>query len=406
MTLRSSPLEEVLSALRSGRVVIVVDSADRENEGDFVCAAETVTPAIVDFLLTKGRGLLCAPMSQDVADRLRLSAMVPAAQNNAPMGTAFLIPVDHRDSGTGVSLDSRTLTLRQLASPLAVPEDFVRPGHIPPLAAKSGGVLRRAGHTEATVDLLRLAGMQPVGVLIEILSREGTRMADEQELAALAREHQIPVITIEELIRHRRLSERLVQRVVDARIPSRHGELRVIAYSVSHEEQVPLAIILGDLKSVPAPVVRMHSSCFTGDLLASLRCDCGDQLQIALSMIAQEGCGAVVYLPQEGRGIGLVSKLQAYVLQDQGLDTVEANHKLGYKADIRDYMVGLQILKDLGLNQIRLLTNNPKKTDAFVYAGVDLQVVEQIPIIAPPEVERRDYLATKRDKMGHRLPGP
>ncbi len=406
MTLRSSPLEEVLSALRSGRVVIVVDSADRENEGDFVCAAETVTPAIVDFLLTKGRGLLCAPMSQEVADRLRLSAMVPAAQNNAPMGTAFLIPVDHRDSGTGVSLDSRTLTLRQLASPLAVPEDFVRPGHIPPLAAKSGGVLRRAGHTEATVDLLRLAGMQPVGVLIEILSREGTRMADEQELAALAREHQIPVITIEELIRHRRLSERLVQRVVDARIPSRHGELRVIAYSVSHEEQVPLAIILGDLKSVPAPVVRMHSSCFTGDLLASLRCDCGDQLQIALSMIAQEGCGAVVYLPQEGRGIGLVSKLQAYVLQDQGLDTVEANHKLGFKADIRDYMVGLQILKDLGLNQIRLLTNNPKKTDAFVYAGVDLQVVEQIPIIAPPEVERRDYLATKRDKMGHRLPGP
>ena len=406
MTLRSSPLEEVLSALRSGRVVIVVDSADRENEGDFVCAAETVTPATVDFLLTKGRGLLCAPMSQEVADRLRLSAMVPAAQNNAPMGTAFLIPVDHRDSGTGVSLDSRTLTLRQLASPLAVPEDFVRPGHIPPLAAKSGGVLRRAGHTEATVDLLRLAGMQPVGVLIEILSREGTRMADEQELAALAREHQLPVITIEELIRHRRLSERLVQRVVDARIPSRYGELRVIAYTVSHEEQVPLAIILGDLKSVPAPVVRMHSSCFTGDLLASLRCDCGDQLQIALSMIAQEGCGAVVYLPQEGRGIGLVSKLQAYVLQDQGLDTVEANHKLGFKADIRDYMVGLQILKDLGLNQIRLLTNNPKKTDAFVYAGVDLQVVEQIPIIAPPEVERRDYLATKRDKMGHRLPGP
>ena len=406
MTLRSSPLEEVLSALRSGRVVIVVDSADRENEGDFVCAAETVTPATVDFLLTKGRGLLCAPMSQEVADRLRLSAMVPAAQNNAPMGTAFLIPVDHRDSGTGVSLDSRTLTLRQLASPLAVPEDFVRPGHIPPLAAKSGGVLRRAGHTEATVDLLRLAGMQPVGVLIEILSREGTRLADELELAALAREHQLPVITIEELIRHRRLSERLVQRVVDARIPSRYGELRVIAYSVSHEEQVPLAIILGDLKSVPAPVVRMHSSCFTGDLLASLRCDCGDQLQIALSMIAQEGCGAVVYLPQEGRGIGLVSKLQAYVLQDQGLDTVEANHKLGFKADIRDYMVGLQILKDLGLNQIRLLTNNPKKTDAFVYAGVDLQVVEQIPIIAPPEVERRDYLATKRDKMGHRLPGP
>jgi len=405
MTLTSSPLDQVLSALRAGRVVIVIDSADRENEGDFVCAAENITPATIDFLLSKGRGLLCAPMSQEVADRLRLSAMVPSSQNNAPMGTAFLVPVDHRDSGTGVSLDSRALTLRELASPQSSPEDFVRPGHIPPLAAKSGGVLRRAGHTEATVDLLRLAGLQPVGVLIEILSQHGTRMADEQELASLAREYDLPVITIEDLIRFRRLSERLVKRVVDARIPSRYGELQVIAYEVSHEEQVPLAIVLGDLQGPNPPLVRMHSSCFTGDLIASLRCDCGDQLHLALSRISEEGRGAVVYLPQEGRGIGLVSKLQAYVLQDQGLDTVEANHKLGFKADMRDYMIGLQILKDLGLSQIRLLTNNPKKTDAFVYSGVDLRVVEQIPIIAPPESERQGYLATKRDKLGHLLPG-
>ncbi|MCY2965252.1 MAG: 3,4-dihydroxy-2-butanone-4-phosphate synthase, partial [Planctomycetota bacterium] len=232
----SSPIEEVLAALRAGRVIIVVDAAERENEGDFVCAAESITPETVNFLLEIGRGLLCAPMSQEVADRLQLSAMVPPSQNNAPMGTAFLIPIDHRDSGTGVSLESRTLTLRQLADPNSTPDDFVRPGHIPPLAAKSGGVLRRAGHTEATVDLMKLAGLQPVGVLIEILSRHGTRMADDAEFAALSQEFNLPIITIEELIRHRRLSERLVQREVEARIPSKYGELTVIAYRVEHEE--------------------------------------------------------------------------------------------------------------------------------------------------------------------------
>lgn len=404
MPLASSPIEKVLAALRAGRVIIVVDAAERENEGDFVCAAETITPETVNFLLEVGRGLLCAPLSQEVAERLQLTAMVPADQNNAPMGTAFLIPVDHRDSGTGVSLESRVLTLRALANPESRSADFVRPGHIPPLAAKTGGVLRRAGHTEATIDLLKMAGMQPVGVLIEILSRRGTRMAGDAEFEALSKEFDLPIITIEELIRHRRLRERLVRREVEARVPSRYGELKVTAYRVEHEEQVPLAIVLGDLTGSDAPLVRMHSSCFTGDLLASLRCDCGDQLQMALSMIAQEGAGAVVYLPQEGRGIGLIPKLKAYVLQDQGLDTVEANHKLGFKADMRDYMVGLQILKDLGLTKIRLLTNNPKKTNAFVYSGVDLEVVEQIPIIAPPEKERAEYLATKRDKLGHHLP--
>ena len=403
-TFQYSAIEEVLAALRAGRPVIVVDAAERENEGDFVCAAESITPETVDFLLQYGRGVLCAPMSQEVADRLRLPAMVPPDQNTAPMQTPFLIPVDHRESGTGVSVESRARTLRALADPHSHPSDFLRPGHVNPLLAKSGGVLRRAGHTEATVDLLRMAGMNPVGVLIEILSRRGTGMADHAEFEDLSKEFGLPIISIEELIRQRRLSERLVKREVETRLPTRYGDATVIAYHVEHEDQVPIAIVMGDLKAADAPLVRMHSSCFTGDLLASLRCDCGDQLHMALSRIAEEGVGALVYLPQEGRGIGLIPKLKAYVLQDEGFDTVEANHKLGFKADMRDYMVGLQVLKDLGLTRVRLLTNNPKKTDAFVYSGVDLQVVEQIPIVAPPEKHRMQYLAAKRDKMGHRLP--
>ncbi|HLJ11173.1 MAG TPA: GTP cyclohydrolase II [Planctomycetaceae bacterium] len=399
-----STIDEVLLALRAGRVVIVVDAAERENEGDFICAAENITPETVNFMLEIGRGVLCAPLAQETADRLQLSPMVPADQNNAPMQTAFLIPVDHRDSGTGVSAENRALTLRALADPNSQPGDFVRPGHTNPLLAKSGGVLRRAGHTEAVVDLLKMAGLRPVGVLIEILSRRGTSMADHTEFQALSREFGIPIISIEQLIRHRHLSERLVRREVETQLPTHYGNVTVIVYHVEHDDQKPLAIVMGDLKSKAAPLVRMHSSCFTGDLLASLRCDCGDQFHMALTMIANEGAGALVYLPQEGRGIGLIPKLQAYVLQDQGLDTVEANHKLGFKADMRDYMVGLQILKDLGLSEVRLLTNNPKKTNAFVYSGVELKVVEQIPIIAAPEKHREHYLATKRDKLGHILP--
>lgn len=403
-TFQYNAIDEVVSALRAGRPVIVVDAAERENEGDFVCAAESITPETVNFILEHGRGMLCAPLSQEVAERLQLAAMLPPDQNSAHLQTAYLITVDHRDAGTGVSARSRALTLRALADPKSRPTDFARPGHINPLLAKPGGVLRRAGHTEATVDLLRMAGLQPVGVVIEILSPGGEGMASHAELETIAKQHGIPIISIEQLIRHRRISERLVRREAEARVPTRYGEATVIAYHVEHDDQVPLAIVMGDLASVPAPLVRMHSSCFTGDLLASLRCDCGDQLQMALTMIAAEGVGALVYLPQEGRGIGLVAKLKAYALQDEGLDTVEANHKLGFKADMRDYMVGLQVLKDLGLSRVRLLTNNPKKTDAFVYSGVDLQVVEQIPIVAPPEKHRVQYLAAKRDKLGHLLP--
>ncbi len=398
-------IEAALAALKAGKPVIVVDDADRENEGDLVCAAEKMTPELVNFLLEYGRGMLCVPVSAEIADRLRLSPLVSPDLNTAPMQTPFLVPVDHRAAGTGISAENRAKTIQALADPASHPNDFVRPGHIHPLLAKPGGVLRRAGHTEATVDLMKLAGLKPAGVLIEILSRNGTGMAGMEELRALAKQFDLPMVEIDQLIRYRRLRERLVQREVVARMPTKYGPANVIAYKVEHEDQVPVAIVFGDLASHPAPMVRMHSSCFTGDLLASLRCDCGDQLHMALEMISRDGCGALVYLPQEGRGIGLVPKLKAYVLQDEGYDTVEANHKLGFKADMRDYMVGLQILKDLGLSRIRLLTNNPKKTSAAVYSGVEIEAAEQIPIIAPPEKEREQYLATKRDKMGHLLPG-
>ena len=401
--IKESSIEDALTRLRQGRMIIVVDASDRENEGDFVCAAESITPEAVGFMLDVGRGVLCVPFPGETAERLKFTPMVPADQNTAPMQTPFMIPVDHVDTGTGVSTLSRARTIQAIANPRSRAEEFVRPGHINLLLAKPGGVLRRAGHTEATVDLMRLAGLQPVGTLIEILSRSGTGMADSTELTEISEQFDIPIISIESLIRYRRTRERLVHREVDTLLPTKYGPATICAYRVEHEDQVPLAIVFGDLHSVPAPLVRMHSSCFTGDLLASLRCDCGDQLHMALSQISEAGVGVLVYLPQEGRGIGLVPKLKAYVLQDQGFDTVEANHKLGFKADPRDYMVGLQILKDLGLSEIRLLTNNPKKIESLQVA-MDLKVVEQIPLIAPHEPHRQHYLATKRDKMGHSLP--
>jgi 3,4-dihydroxy 2-butanone 4-phosphate synthase/GTP cyclohydrolase II len=393
-----------LDALRAGRLIIVVDARDRENEGDLVCAAESITPEQVDFMLRQGAGVLCAPMTRDAAERLRLHPIVDSESNTSPHQTPFLVPVDHRETGTGVSMEARARTVRALADPSAVADEFVRPGHVSPLQAREGGVLRRAGHTEATIDLLRMAGLRPVGCLIEICSRRGTGMADADELRQFAEEHRLPMVSIAEIIQQRRMSEHLVRREVEVEIQTAEfGRPRFIAYSVAHETQEPLAIVWGDLCSVEAPLIRMHSSCFTGDVLGSLRCDCGDQLHLAVRRIVAEGVGAVVYLPQEGRGIGLTAKLKAYQLQDQGLDTVEANHRLGYQADQRDYMVGLQILKDLGLHQVRILTNNPKKTEAFEH-WVDLRIVDQVPIIAPPEVHRARYLATKRDKLGHRLP--
>jgi 3,4-dihydroxy 2-butanone 4-phosphate synthase/GTP cyclohydrolase II len=385
-------------------MIIVVDARDRENEGDLVCAAELVTPEMIDFMLRKAAGVLCAPLTREVADRLQLKPIVDAEANNSPHQTPFLVQVDHRDAGTGVSAAARALTCRALADPKSCAGDFVRPGHVYPLLAREGGVLRRAGHTEATVDLLKMAGLTPVGCIIEMCSQHGMGMADLPELTQFAAEHGLTMIHIADIIQHRRIRERLVHREVEVDIPTAElGTPRFISYKVDHEDQEPLAIVWGDLSSVEAPLVRMHSSCFTGDILGSLRCDCGDQLQMAMEMIRQEGAGAVVYLPQEGRGIGLSAKLKAYRLQDQGLDTVEANHRLGFQADLRDYMVGLQILKDLGLTKVRLLTNNPKKTAAFEN-WVDLKVVGQVPIIAPPHEQRAKYMETKRQKFGHLLP--
>ena len=396
-----SSVAEAVTAIGRGEIVIVVDAEDRENEGDFVCAAEKVSPQVVNFMITYGRGLLCAPVLPDVCQRLKLFPMVD--HNTESQRTAFTVPVDHCSAKTGITAQERARTIEAMIDPNSRVDDFVRPGHVLPLVAKEGGVLRRAGHTEATVDLARMAGLAPAGVLCEILNRDGDR-ANRQQLLDLAEQFDLKIISIEQLIAQRRVAEKLVSRVAEANLPTKHGDFQLFVYEVKYEEQQPVVLVMGDVATASAPLVRLHSSCFTGDLIDSLRCDCGDQLKLALEMISREGIGVLVYLPQEGRGIGLVEKVKAYGLQDQGLDTVEANHALGFKADMRDYGIGIQLLKDLGLTKVRLLTNNPKKTDAFIYGGFNLEVVDQVPIVPPMNEFNADYLATKRDKMGHHLP--
>ena len=401
MTVELNSVPEAVEAIRRGEVVIVVDAEDRENEGDYICAAEKATPQIVNFMLT-GRGQLCVSILPEVSRRLELNPV--ASQNDAPLKTAFLTPIDVRSAKTGITATERSETIRRLASPDCVSEDFVRPGHVFPLLAKEGGVLRRAGHTEAAIDLARMAGLQPAAALCEILDESGER-ATRHGLAAIAKQRNLKIISIEQLIAHRRVSEKLISRAAEANLPTKFGDFKIIVYGVQYEAQEPIALVQGDLTAAGvAPLVRMHSSCFTGDLVASLRCDCGDQFAMALKMISDEGRGVLVYLPQEGRGIGLAQKIRAYALQDSGLDTVEANHALGFKADMRDYGIGLQILKDLGLTDVRLLTNNPKKTEAFNLRGFDLRVVDQVPIVSPVNPHNQRYLETKRQKMGHQLP--
>jgi 3,4-dihydroxy 2-butanone 4-phosphate synthase/GTP cyclohydrolase II len=396
-----STIHAAVDAIARGEAIIVVDAEDRENEGDFICAAEKATPELVNFILS-GRGQFCTPLLPETARRLELVPVVDT--NTAPLGTSFLTPIDHRTGKTGITADERARTVRAMADGISTATDFVRPGHVHPLLAKEGGVLRRAGHTEAAVDLCRMAGCAPVGVLCEILDDRGER-ATRDQLVAIAQKHNLKIISIEQLIAHRRVSEKLVSRVAQANIPTANfGDFTIIAYEVKYEAQQPMVLVKGDPEKAEAPLVRLHSSCFTGDLLDSLRCDCGSQLQMALEMINEAGVGVLVYLPQEGRGIGLVEKIKAYELQERGMDTVEANQALGFKADIRDYGVGIQILKDLGLRKVKLLTNNPKKIDAFIYDGFDLQVVDQVPIVAPTNPHNARYLSTKRDKMGHRLP--
>ncbi|MEO2048728.1 MAG: 3,4-dihydroxy-2-butanone-4-phosphate synthase [Pirellulales bacterium] len=407
MPSKFSTIEAAVEAIRLGKIIICVDAEDRENEGDFICAAEKVTPETINFMITYGRGQLCMPILPAVSERLALQPM--ADSNTAPLGTNYTVPVDHHSTRTGITAAERALTIQALCDSTSLPSDFHQPGHLFPLVAKKGGVLRRAGHTEAAVDLARMAGLTPAGTICEILGVEGDR-ATRDELRDLAAKFNLPIVSIEQLIHYRQVREKLVYRKAEAALPTRFGTGTIIAYGVKYESQEPIVFVIGDLATLGdssqgnAPLVRLHSSCFTGDLLESLRCDCGDQLHMALDMICQEGRGVLVYLPQEGRGIGLVEKIKAYKLQDEGMDTVEANLALGYQADPRDYGVGIQLLKDLGLSKVRLLTNNPKKTDAFIYGGFDLQVVDQVPIVPPCNEHNADYLATKRDKMGHHLP--
>lgn len=398
-----SSIPKAVDAIRRGEVVIVLDDEARENEGDFVCAAEVATPETINLIMS-GRGDFCVPILPETVERLKIVPLVDDRNNNSTNQTAFHTPLDHISAKTGITAEERAICVRAIADPNSKAEDFQRPGHVHMLLAKRGGVLRRAGHTEATVDLARMAGLAPAGVLCEILDTDGNR-ATRDRLMEIATENNLCIITIEDLIAYRRVSEKLVSQEAVAQLPTKYGDFRIIAYKVQHEPQEPIAIVMGEPhKQKIAPLVRMHSSCFTGDLINSLRCDCGDQLHLALNMIAREGHGVLVYLPQEGRGIGLTEKIKAYALQDQGMDTVEANNALGHKADVRDYGVGIQILKDLGLEQVRLLTNNPKKTEAFNLRGFDLKVVDQVPILPPMNEHNEKYLSTKRDKMGHKLP--
>lgn len=410
----SSPfctIPEAVAELKAGRFVILVDDEHRENEGDLVCAAELITPEMVNLALREACGVLCVALPRERCRALDLPPQT--ADNTATLGTAFTVTVDaHPRFGvtTGTSVFDRTTTIRLLASPTSTADDFKRPGHVNPLMARDGGVLVRAGQTEGTVDLLRLAGLQPVGVLIEIMNEDGT-MARVPDLTRFAQRHGLKICTIADLIEYRQQRETLVKRVQTVQLPTRYGQFTLHAYQSMVESEPHLALCCGGVGEYgpdgqpvrhDEPVlVRVHSECATGDIFGSLRCDCGEQLHDAMCLIQGEGKGAVIYLRQEGRGIGLHNKLKAYELQEQGLDTVEANERLGLPADKRDYGIGAQIIRDLGLRQLRILTNNPKKVSRLEVYG--LQVIEQIPIRVPPNESNRAYLKTKREKMGHLL---
>ncbi len=390
-------VKELLEELRQGRPVILVDDEDRENEGDLIMAAEHVTPEWVNFMLKECRGLLCVALTEERAKALELPLMVE--QNQDPQGTRFTVSVDARGTTTGISAFERAATIRLLADPEARPQDFRRPGHVFPLVARPGGVLRRAGHTEATVDLLRLAGLTPVGSLIEVLKGDGT-MARLPDLLEFANRHGLKVGTIADLIRYRlEKGDLYVRREAEAALPTRFGEFRILAYRDTLTGEEHAALVMGSWEPEEPVLVRMHSECLTGDALHSLRCDCGFQRDLALERIAKEGKGVLVYLRQEGRGIGLVNKIRAYHLQDQGLDTVEANLALGFPPDLRDYGVGAQILYDLGVRKMRLLTNNPRKVKAL--SGFGIEIVERLPLRAGDNPHNERYLQAKKEKLGH-----
>ena len=389
-------VEDCLEALKRGEIVLVTDDADRENEGDCICAAEFATRENVNFMATYARGLICMPMSRAWCRRLDLPQMV--AQNTDNHQTAFTVSIDHEDTTTGISAAERALTARKVVEDGARPEDFRRPGHMFPLEAREGGVLRRAGHTEATVDLCRLAGLKEVGLCCEIMKDDGT-MARLDDVAAFAKRHGLRMMTIADLIAYRRKVDKLVEKVEEVDLPTDHGHFRLSMYKSRISGLEHLALVKGKVDDGAPVLVRVHSECFTGDVLGSERCDCGPQLHMAMEMVEREGRGAVLYMRQEGRGIGLENKLHAYRKQEEGLDTVEANVALGFAPDLRDYGEGAQMLEDLGIRKVRLMTNNPCKIKGL--AGYGIEIVERVPIVIPANAHDKRYLDTKREKMGH-----
>ncbi len=400
-TFKPSPIPEVLAELKKGRVIIVVDDEDRENEGDLIVSAEFATPANINFMAKHGRGIICVPMESDRLKELGIDLMVQV--NTDELKTAWTVSIDAKKGvTTGISAYDRAHTIKVLIDPKSKPSELARPGHIFPLRAREGGVLVRAGHTEACVDLMKLAGLYPAGAICEIMNDDGS-MARTPDLAAFAKTHKLKVCTIRDLIEYRRKKENLVFKAVETQMTNAYGEFKLVAYESSVDKDYHVALVMGDLTGSKPVLVRVHSECFTGDVLGSKRCDCGEQLNAALEKIAREKRGVLLYMRQEGRGIGLLNKLKAYQLQDQGLDTVEANERLGFPADLRHYGVGAQILADLGIKKIKLLTNNPKKIVGLDAYG--LKVVERIPIEMKPGPHNKKYLATKKKKLGHFLEG-
>ena len=400
MTLSTIP--EAVEDIKAGKFVITVDDEDRENEGDLVLAAEKVTPEAVNFMAKHARGLICMPVTGQRLDELRIPLMV--SENTSKFTTAFTVSVEAKHKvTTGISAADRAETIKTIINPATKPEDLIRPGHMFPLRAKEGGVLVRAGHTEAIIDLARLAGLYPAGIICEIMNEDGT-MARLPQLEVMARKFGIKIISIAGLIAYRRRHEKLVHRVAEAKLPTRYGKFTAVAYKSDIDPDEHLALVLGDISGEEPVLVRVHSECLTGDVFGSLRCDCGDQVGLALQSIAREGRGVLLYMRQEGRGIGFHNKVRAYALQDKGQDTVEANISLGFAPDLRDYGIGAQILADLGLHKIRLLTNNPKKVIGL--EGYGLKVMATVPIIVTPNPHNLQYLKTKREKMGHLLEIP
>ncbi len=400
MQRKLNTIEEAIEDIKAGKVVIVVDDENRENEGDFIAAAETITPEIINFMATHGRGLICAPLTRQRCEQLDLELMVP--KNTSIHETPFTVSVDLRGHGctTGISASDRAKTVKALADPAARPEELARPGHIFPLRAREGGVLQRAGHTEASIDLARMAGLQPAGVLVEIMNEDGS-MARLPELFEIAKRFQLKIISIEDMIAYRIKNESLIAREISVDLPTEWGSFKLTAFRQTTNDKLHLALTKGSWTPEEELLVRVHSSCVTGDIFGSCKCDCGGQLHQAMQMVEKEGKGIVLYMNQEGRGIGLLNKLKAYHLQEQGLDTVEANIELGFKADERDYGIGAQILRDLGARRIKLITNNPSKKTGLT--GYGIEITQTIPLIIPSSPYRQFYMETKRTKMGHIL---